>query len=191
MFRTLTLAVLLCSLPVGASPPVELVRLDGQRVPFSSLQRPVTVLLLWTSMCADPAHQLRQFDALARHYAQDQRVAMFAVSIDNPQSAEDLAVIGEIVAPLKLSVPVTADQRFRLLGMVEGKDFGATPPTELRVPMVVVMREGQPQHRDGLPASALPAEVIAHYSELVDAQLAKLPAPKPAKKQKAPPAAKR
>ncbi|MDQ3263088.1 MAG: hypothetical protein M3Y59_05425 [Myxococcota bacterium] len=189
--RLLALSVLLLSLPVGATSPVELVRLDGQHVPLASLQRPVTVMLLWTSMCADPAPQLRVFDALARHYAHDSRVGMFTVSVDNPKTPEDLAVIEEIVAPLKLSVPVTADQRFRLLGLVEGKDFDAAPPTELRVPMVVVMRDGQTLHREGLSSAAQPAEIIAHYSKLVDAQLAKLPAQKTAKKKKAPPAAKR
>lgn len=162
---------------VGGAPAAvpELVFLDGKRAPVASVQRPVTVMLLWTSMCADPASPLKGFEALAGRYAKDARVASFSVSIDQAKNADDLAVIQEIVSPLKLQTPAASDSGFRVLGLVDGKDYGGKPPPQLQVPLIAVLRDGKVVHRGGFPSSGDPTEAVEHYVQVIDAELAKLP----------------
>lgn len=164
-------------------PSAEILRMDGERVPLSSALKPVTVLLLWTSMCKDPVADLKLANALGKRFAKDPRVGVIALSVDQAKNQDDLAVIAEIAAPAAMTIPVVSDTGFKSLGFVEGKDFGGKFPDRLGVPLVAIVRGGAVVSRGGLPPDRDEAAFIAHYSKEVEAELAKLPKPPPAAKR--------
>lgn len=157
----------------------QVLELDGKRVPLTQRLQGVSVVLLWTSMCSDPVGQLQSFDALAGAFAKDRRLSVFAVSVDQAKNEADLEVIREVAAPAKASYPIVSDTGFSVLSFVDGKDHGGKVPNELRVPQVLIIRDGEIRHRGGLPGDG----AVAHYKPLIEAELKAL--------KRAPPAAKR
>ena len=87
----------------GLSPSFELSDLQGRPVRLSDFRGRTVLLNFWASWCSPCIQELREFDYLAKDYA-DAGLSVLAISIDG--NIEDAR---EVVRRLNLSYPVLSD----------------------------------------------------------------------------------
>jgi thiol-disulfide isomerase/thioredoxin len=93
---------------------VPLTTLKGDSVKVADLSSQVTVIAVWATWCKPCLMELPFLDAVKRRYANDPKVSVVAVSIDEVDTAEELGQVQATVNRLGVKLPVLVDQTGKL-----------------------------------------------------------------------------
>jgi thiol-disulfide isomerase/thioredoxin len=167
--------------PPGRSPPrapralmdVPLTTAAGNSVRMADLRRQVTVIAVWATWCKPCLQELPLLDAVRRRYADDPKVSVVAVSIDEVDSAEELGKVQATVDHLGLKLPVYVDQTGKLANHLMGAIRS--------VPLLAILDGDLHMLRErGFDVSTSESAYIAEKSALIElARKGALPAPAP------------
>ena len=152
---------------------VPLTSLTGDSVKLAELSNQVTVIAIWATWCKPCLMELPFLDAVKRRYANDPKVSVVAVSIDEVDTPEELGQVQATVKRLGVKLPVFVDQTGKLsrhlMGAIQSVPLLAILDRDLRL-----LRER------GFDTSIDQKEYVEEKSALIElARKGELPAPPP------------
>jgi thiol-disulfide isomerase/thioredoxin len=152
---------------------VPLTTLSGGSVRLSELGGHVTVIGVWATWCKPCLMELPFLDAVRRRYANDSKVHVVAVSIDEVGSVEELGKVKATVHRLGVKLPVYVDQTGRLARQLMG-------PVQ-SVPLLAILDRNLHMLRErGFDSSTNESSYVAAKSALIElARKGELPAGTP------------
>ncbi len=116
---------------------VRLTDLSGESVTMTEVRGQVTVIAMWATWCKPCLLELPMLERVKRRYANDPRISVVAVSIDEVSNAADLAEVQATVKRMGLTMPVYLDQTGKLarhlMGAVRSVPLLAILDPELRM----------------------------------------------------------
>ena len=133
-------------------PEFQFVGLDGNRVGQESLAGEVTVLAFWATQCQPCRESLPRLDAVRRQYADNARVAFYAVNIDPAETPD--SVLADLFDEMGVRIPIVRDHQqvaasaFHIpgvptlfvidaQGIVQHYELGASPRLTIELPATI------------------------------------------------------
>ncbi len=153
---------------------VPLTTLKGDSVRLSDFSNHVTVIGVWATWCKPCLMELPFLDAVKRRYADDPKVSVVAVSIDDVDTPEELSQVQATVKRLGVKLPVVVDQTGKLARHLMG--------AVQSVPLLAILDADLHMVRErGFDTSTDERAYVKEKSELIElARKGALPAPPPA-----------
>jgi thiol-disulfide isomerase/thioredoxin len=152
---------------------VPLTTLKGDSVRLAEFSNHVTVIGVWATWCKPCLMELPFLDAVKRHYADDPKVSVVAVSIDDVETPEELAQVQATVKRLGVKLPVVVDQTGRVARQLMG--------SVQSVPLLAILDADLHMLRErGFDTSTDESSYVEEKSALIElARKGALPAPPP------------